>query len=595
VLPGFNVIRGDAEFVVVRRVSGGGEPGGLMTGQAVPFVRRSCRALLLLVGVAVAMPAAGPRAQEFGLGTVDFPTSASSAEAQAHFLRGVAALHSFWYPVALEEFRAATRIEPDFMMGYWGEAMAHNHPVWGDPQETEAARAALRHVRTTSELTPREQAYLHAVEILYGQGDKPARDRAYAEAMEEIYEAYPEDLEAATFYSLALLGIAYSNAPTDTATPGDPAALRTRMRAAAVAQEVYREEPNHPGAAHYILHAFDDPTHAVLALPAARRYAEIAPAAPHALHMPSHIFLQLGMWSEAAASNEASLAASENLGETDFHSLHWLLYAYLQQGRYDDAERLIASARESLAEIPEANMRNRVFGAYSVATMAATFVVETERWEAAAELLPSRRDEGTAPATDSGAGPYQKFASVAESPTVFARGLAAAVAGSADARAAIEALNATRERIADAKIPVIARLEPVLEIQALEIAAAVSAAEDDFDEAIRTMDQAVAVTETIPPPPGPPPTIKPPHELFGEVLLAAGRPEEAAQQFAASLFRHPDRARSLLGAARATARSGDTESAAAVYSEFLRQWQPADRELPELNEARKFAERPELQ
>jgi tetratricopeptide (TPR) repeat protein len=561
-----------------------------MTRKRVLLARSSCRALLPLIGLAIALLAAGARAQDSRLGTVDFPTSAESQQAQAHFLRGVAALHSFWYPVALEEFRAATRIEPDFMMGHWGEAMAHNHPVWGDPQGTGAARKVLQKVRITPSLTPREQAYLHAVEVLYGQGDKPARDRAYAEAMEVIYQEYPEDLEAAAFHSLALLGIAYSDVSGDAATSNDPAALRTRMRAAAVAQEVYREEPDHPGAAHYILHAFDDPDHAVLALPAARRYAEIAPAAPHALHMPSHIFLQLGMWSEAAGSNEASVAASEQSGESSFHALHWLLYAYLQQGRYDEAERLVASARESLADVPEDDMRNRVFGAYSVATMAATFVVETERREAAAELLPSRGDDATAPGAGTSAGPYQGFASAAKSPAVFARGLAAAMAGSADARRAVEALNATREQIADADIPVVARLEPVLEIQALEIAAATSAAQGAFDEAIRTMEQAVAAAEAMPPPPGPPPTIKPPHELFGEILLAAGRPEEAAQQFAASLFRHPERARSLLGAARATARSGNAESAAA-YAEFLDQWQPADRQLPELNEAENFTER----
>jgi hypothetical protein len=165
-----------------------------MTRNLVRLARSSCRTLLLLIGVAIAMLAASARAQESRLGTVDFPTSAGSAEAQAHFLRGVAALHSFWYPVALEEFRAATRIEPDLMMGYWGEARAHNHPVWGDPQETEAAREVLSQVRITPELTPRERAYLRAVEILYGQGDKPARDEAYAEAMEEIHQAYPEDL-----------------------------------------------------------------------------------------------------------------------------------------------------------------------------------------------------------------------------------------------------------------------------------------------------------------------------------------------------------------------------------------------------------------
>jgi hypothetical protein len=218
------------------------------------------------------------------LGTVAFPI-AGSPQVQAHFLRGIAALHSFWYPVALDEFCAATRIDPDFIMGYWGEAMAYNHPLWGDPQDTEAARQVLTHIHDMSKLTPRERTYVHAVRDLYGPGEKPARDQAYAAAMERLYQDYPDDLEAASFYALALLGTVVR--------PDDPTALRTRMRAAAIALEVYYKAPNHPCAAHYILHAFDDPDHAMLALPAARHYADIAPAAPHALHMPSHIFLQL--------------------------------------------------------------------------------------------------------------------------------------------------------------------------------------------------------------------------------------------------------------------------------------------------------------
>jgi tetratricopeptide (TPR) repeat protein len=236
------------------------------------------------------------------LGAVEFPTSAQSAKAQARFLRGVAALHSFWYPVALDEFRESTKIEPDFMMGYWGEAMAHNHPIWGDPQETDAARQVLEKIKDTPKLTQRERAWLNAVKVLYGEGDKPARDRAYSAAMERIYRDYPDDAEAALFYALSLLG---------TVNPEDPAGLQTRLRAGEIASEVYQKNPSHPGAAHYVIHAYDDPENAARALNAAHRYAEIAPEAPHALHMPSHIFLQLGMWPEAAGSNEASWAASD--------------------------------------------------------------------------------------------------------------------------------------------------------------------------------------------------------------------------------------------------------------------------------------------
>ena len=159
----------------------------------------------------------------------------------------MAALHSFWYAVALEEFRESTKIEPDFMMGYWGEAMAHNHPIWGDPQETEAARKVLEKIRDTSKLTPRERAYVQAVRVLYGEGDKPARDRAYSAAMEKIYRDFPDDVEAALFYALSLMG---------TVSAEDPAGVQTRLRAGEIASEVYKKHPNHPGAAHYILHAY---------------------------------------------------------------------------------------------------------------------------------------------------------------------------------------------------------------------------------------------------------------------------------------------------------------------------------------------------
>jgi hypothetical protein len=488
------------------------------------------------------------------LGSVRFPTSARSQEAQAHFLRGVAALHSFWYPVALEEFRAAIRIEPGFAMGYWGEAMAHNHPVWGDPQDTEAARQVLARLGATSAPSRREQAYLDAVRTLYGPGEKPERDRAYAAAMETIHREHPDDLEAAAFHALALLGLAYSSGSSDAAAPRDPAALRTRMQAAAIAQEVYRREPNHPGAAHYILHAFDDPDHAVLALPAARRCAEIAPAAPHALHMPSHIFLQLGRWRETVASNEASWKASTGLGMPDFHSLHWLLYAYLQEGRTDNAQPLLTTIGESLTKVPKDNARDRVYGTYIQATMAATFLVETEQWAQAPDLLGLQERDAQEAGAGPGGGPYQALAALARTPAVFARGLAAAMTGSGDVQQPIATLQAVRQQVADAPVPFAAGMAPALEIQALEITAAASAARGRLDDAIATMRRATALEEAMPVPPGPPPLIKPSHELLGEILLRAGRREEAAQAFATSLFRHPGRTQSRQGAAQATSR-----------------------------------------
>jgi tetratricopeptide (TPR) repeat protein len=521
------------------------------------------------------------------LGTVNFPTSCSQP-AQARFLRGVAALHSFWYPVAIEEFRESTKIEPDCMMGYWGEAMAHNHPIWGDPQETEAARKALEKIRDTPKLTPRERAWLQAVRVLYGEGDKSARDKAYAAAMEKIYRDYPDDAEAALFYALSLMGTVRAEAP---------AGVQTRLRAGAIASEVYKKNPDHPGAAHYVIHAYDDPEHAEMALDAARRYAEIAPEAPHALHMPSHIFLQLGMWPEAAASNEASWAASEKwvkrrnlpISQRDYHSLYWLMYVYLQQGRYGKAEEQLAVMRRSLAGFPKDDPRNLMFGTFTHAQMAATFVTETEKWDAAEQLLGQQTKVGDAKdqivnVPDQ----FKAYIVVAQIPVIFARGMAAATKGSADVQKSMAELRTIRERHGNETEALVAQIVKMTEIQELEISAVYNASKGGFDEAVKIMRRSAALEAAMPPPLGPPGVIKPAHELFGEILLRAKRPKEAAEQFATSLRRHKNRARSLLGSARAAAQSGDTKGAVKAYAQFSQQWRQAGAQAPELREAQDY-------
>ncbi len=227
------------------------------------------------------------------LGTIEFSTSGSK-EVQPHFLRGVAALHSFWYEEALEAFRQSTKIDPNFVMGYWGEAMAHNRTLH-EQQNAPAAKEALAKIKNTQKVTVRERAYVDAVKLLYGKGDKPSRDKAYSNAMERIHRDHPEDSEAACFYALSLLGVARNSDQK----------FRLRVQAGAIGLNVFHRHPDHPCAAHYAIHAFDHPDLAILALPAARRYAKIAPASHHALHMPAHIFVQLGMWPEAAVSNQA--------------------------------------------------------------------------------------------------------------------------------------------------------------------------------------------------------------------------------------------------------------------------------------------------
>lgn len=551
--------------------------------------------LVLFTALAVSV-----NAQNSQLGSVKFETSGSE-KAQTSFLRGLAALHSFWYEEALDAFRESTRIDPDFMMGYWGEAMAHNHPLWSE-QDTTAARQVTARFRETSKLTRRERDYLNAVKLLYGDGEKRARDAAYSAAMEKVYRAYPDDLDAAAFYSLSLLGLVRT----------EEKSFRLQAQAAAVALDVYQKNPNHPGAAHYIIHAFDDPEHAILALPAAYRYASIAPEAHHARHMPSHIFLQLGMWPEAAASNEAAWESSDawmkrkNLSPDvrDYHSLHWLLYVYLQQGRYRKAEDLLTLMKQTMSESTYNNKLRPGYYENNYANMAAAFVVETERWELATKFFPaSTSDRPTAPESAAMSGhcghnaPQTSSSSPAtavssdgpmtvrasnRSQTLpqFVRGLAGAVRGSAEVEKSLMALRAVPAGDS--------RAVGMLKVRELEIMALAAAMKQDFDRSITSMKQATSLEEAMGPPSGPPGLIKPSHELYGEILLRAGRPREAAEQFRIALLRQPNRARSLLGAARAAAKSGDMAGAKSVYAKLLEQWQQADKGLPELREAREY-------
>lgn len=565
------------------------------------FRRASLRTLLALcvsLSFAVAARAQGTP-QTGALGQVDFPTSAGSKAAQAHFLRGVAALHSFWYEEALEAFQAATKVDPDFMLGYWGEAMAHNHPLWNE-QDTDAARKVIAKIRDTGKLTARETDYLNAVKTLYGEGDKHARNLAYAAAMEKVYRAYPNDLEAASFYALSLLGAAR---PTDKG-------YRLQVQAGAIALDVYKQNPNHPGAAHYIIHAFDDPEHAILALPAARRYAEIAPDAHHARHMPSHIFIQLGMWTEAAASNESSWATSDawvkrknySIERRDYHSLSWLEYVYLQQGRAREAEAQLAVMQKSIADLG-APIRGYPY-------MAAAFIAETERWDliekyfgepAKSASLSAQKEAG---ADSCHVVATAKLATASVIPVAansqrqpqrplfrylygsYLRGLAAAGSKNpADAERHVAEMRELKKEIAQSG----SYFSPeMVEIMALEVSALAGANAGKLEEAVELLRRATSLEESLRPPSGPPDMIKPSHELLGDVLLRANRPAEAAAQYKTALLRQPNRPRSLLGLARAAARNGDAKLAAQTYADYLRTQERADTHAAELAEARDY-------
>jgi hypothetical protein len=313
--------------------------------------------------VASALIVHGVGAQE--LGRITFPTSGSTS-AQPEFVRGVLLLHSFQYEDAARAFKRAQSIDPRFAMAYWGEALTYTHQVWHE-QDLAAARAALlrlgatREARLAAAPTPRERAYLGAVEALYGEGSRAKRDTLYANAMEQVTREFPDDDEALILYATALFGLTQGTRD-----------VPTYMRAGAIAQEVFGRNARHPGAAHMVIHAFDDPVHAPLGLRAAREYSQIAPAAAHAQHMTTHIFLALGMWREVVSQNIVAAGPDSSRWRAG-HSTHWLLYGYLQQGRFEAARALIASLTAHAAGQPATR------GA--LANFRARYVLESGRWD----------------------------------------------------------------------------------------------------------------------------------------------------------------------------------------------------------------------
>ncbi len=490
------------------------------------------------------------------LGTITFPNSGAPA-AQAAFLRGTLLLHSFEYEDATRSFREAQRLDPDFAMAYWGEALTYTHPVWNQ-QDLAAARTALARLGPTPEarrakaLTPREQAYLETVEILYGEGSKPHRDTLYALGLERLARAFPDDDEAKAFYALALLGLGQGERD-----------VWSYMRAAAVAQEVFEHNPDHPGAAHYIIHSFDDPTHAPLGLKAAHAYSRIAPDAAHAQHMTSHIFVALGMWDDVVAANEQAMRVTERqLGRSPVGCRHyneWLEYAYLQQGRPREALRLLNECRVDV---------ERQRGAPgSLERMRAIYLIDSRDGEGPAAQI----------VTDT-AGPGDWVRTARD----FADGWRAVQRGD---RAAAQALA---ERILARPVRTVGYESGSSEVMGRTLRAAVAFADQRPEEALGEIDHAVAREESLPFEYGPPATYKPPREVKAEFLLALGRAADAAGEFERALQRTPLRTAALLGLARASAQAGDTDRAVATYQALKAAWHRAEPDWGELAEVNRY-------
>ncbi|MCZ6917967.1 MAG: hypothetical protein O7I93_14420 [Gemmatimonadetes bacterium] len=506
-----------------------------------------------IVAILCVMPA--PLAAQVTLGSIDFPTSGSAA-AQEHFIEGVLFLHSFEYATAAEAFREAQQLDPDFAMAYWGEAMTYTHAVWSEKDVT-AARAALgrlgatREARAAKAPTDREKGYLAAVEILYGDGPKEPLDTLYSEAMGRLSDAHPDDLEAKAFYALSLIGL----------SRGDRN-IPTYMRAAALAQEVFDQNRDHPGAAHYLIHSFDDPIHGPLGLTAARAYTTIAPGAAHAQHMTSHIFVAVGMWNDVVAANitatsvSAQAAAARGTPRTYCgHYNEWLHYGYLQQGRYGDAEELLGRCHQETS------------GAASYAFMRAANLIDTQDWGGSVAAATLAGNDA----------PARTRILMA-----FATAYSAVQRGEmTDAEARIAEFDALLADIPSEALGQLAVARGVLRGLVLH-------ANGHGENAVAELERTVEIESGLPFAFGPPRVAKPPRELLGEVLLAEGRAEEAVSAFELALARTPRRARAMLGLARAAAATHRTDKATTAYADFLKASHRADAGLPEIAEAREY-------
>lgn len=466
-------------------------------------------------------------------GELSFPNSGNRA-AQAPFLKGVKLLHNFQYEQAIEAFQQAQKADPGFALAYWGEAMAHNYTLWAE-QHTDQARAALAKLGPTPDAraakakTAREKMWLGAVEALYGPGTKYERDAAYADRMDALFGAYPNDLEARAFDALATMGRSQGNRD-----------IPNYMKAAAMLEEVFPTHTHHPGVVHYMIHAYDDPAHAPLGLRAALLYNKIAPSSEHAQHMTSHIFLARGMWPETEKANVDAIAVANReaaaKGESPYvcgHEPSWLVYAKLQQGR--DASGDVAACRaEAETKLKQpADLPVVGYPGGSTATwadMAVRMGIETGKWAQWIPLPPGKMA-------------YARF-------TEEYGQLLSSRRDPAAARAALAAMKADQALLAanfKKEFPDDDTYLPWIDRTMAQGEAVVALAEGRTNEGLQLLRKAAEAETALPPPFGPPALQKPSYEMLGDELLALGRKAEAAEAYTRALAAAPGRRRSLAG------------------------------------------------
>lgn len=500
---------------------------------------------------------------ETQLGTVHFPISCA-ASVQKPFARGVALLHSFWYEEAEKEFIDISKDDPNCAMAHWGIAMSIWHQLWNEPDAQVIARG-LSEVNTAKKLsakaTPRENAYIAAIAAFYSGSklDHPERAKAYSDAMKNVHKSYPDDHEAAAFYALSLLA----------SEPHNDETFANRKEAAVILEKLFATEPDHPGVAHYLIHAYDKPQLAQLGIPAARRYAQVAPAAPHALHMPSHIFARVGLWQDDINSNLASVAATRRTaamgmgGEGhQFHAMDFLVYAYLQSGREADAAKVI----DEIKTMPKMkSMYGEDFDPQTNALSAfpAMYALELRHWSDAAALTPVP-----------GALPGDLDV------TYWARAIGAARSGDlTQAHKDLREIENLRQKVLAEKKSTEGMQQDYQEAEAW-----ILHAEGEDDRAATILRTIADKNDKL----GDEPESIPAREMLADLLLEAKRPQQALVEYQTDLKLNPNRFNGLYGAARAAEAAGKQSDANEYYALLLKNCDGGSSTRPELSHAREL-------
>ncbi len=520
-------------------------------------------------------------------GKVSFPVSCAPA-IQSDFNRGVALLHSFFYEEARRVFTSVAERDPKCAMAQWGIAMTWWHPIWTPPtpDEMSAGKAAIQKGMAMSAGTDREREFITALNVYYNTPDSSTaaavgqschgpvgpRDRviAYEKAMRQLRDKHPDDFEAQTFYAFAVLAVGY-------ATPSDTS-LSKQLEAAAIFEKLWKQNANHPGVVHYLIHCYDYPALAERGLPAARSYASIAPWVPHALHMPSHIFTRLGMWDESIAANRASAEASRAYAAMrhrdateaeELHALDYMAYSYLQEARDTEAKKIVDVA----ARVQKTNPELEFSAAYALAAIPTRYAFERNDWAAAAAVTVPKL-------------PHWSSFPFMEALIEYGHALGRAQTGDlVGARKAIVRMQELRDATKDPKFDY---FKNHLDLQMQAASAWVEARDGKTSEAIEKLRQAADAEDILGKHPVSPGAFIPIREQLGNLLLEVGHAKEAQREFEAALKIYPGRFRGLYGAARAAEQTGDKENAGRYYTKLAAQTAQSTGSRDELNHVREF-------